>query len=433
MKHLFFMSLLVLVSLKGLAQEDTLALNKNQRLDFAKTYFELGGALSPKFSGKGLVNNQSTTFNHSSSFNPYLSWGGFHFWGHAEFYVNFPLNQLDLSPNNEAKAELTHWVATGARFLPWKYQPGKIRPYVGVSWSGLDLKQNVKGQDNPTISKDFMWVPEVGVLYGYKNFSLRLGARYFYDNEWMYPVSTTSFEKITTPKFRVHAGIVYAFEASKNKLAEVNKKWNGYNTISKPSEGATHFGDLFVGVGPSSSMSLARSAYNQEVLPYLKDRVASEGYFDIALGYQFNKLGAFCALSFRNPSFVTSGYGTSQKIKKTSLAFEFAKFLTDYSGFVPYVGLNVAYDQLNYTEETAQNKKQLSFNKIEPGVTVGWDILPGKTDEYLILRTNLRWYPLSSFEVEGKAFAFNQLEYNLIQVVFYPGRYLRSKQAKAKF
>ncbi|EAY25563.1 hypothetical protein M23134_00661 [Microscilla marina ATCC 23134] len=426
------MTLLMLCSLKALTQQDTLIPKKNQRLDFAKTYFELGGGFSPAFKGTRIVNNQKTSVTHSSSFNPYLSWGGFHFWGHAEFYVNFPLSQLDFSSNDQVKAALTHWVTTGARFLPWKYQPGKIRPYVGISWSGLDLKQSVEGEDNPTLSKSFMLVPEAGVLYGYKNFSLRLGLHYFYDNKWVYPISKTSFEKITTPKFRIQAGLAYAFEASRHKSEEVNKKWNSYKTVSKLGEGAQYAGDFFVGIGPSSSFSLTKTTYNQEMLPYLKDQIASEGYFDIALGYQFNKAGVFCALSFRNPTFTNNGYGTTQTIKKTSLAFEVNKFLTDYSGFVPYIGLNVAYDQLGYTEETAQNSKELTFSKIEPGVTIGWDILPGKTDECLILRTNLRWYPLSSFEVEGKKFDFSQLEYNLIQLVFYPGRYLRGKRTKTK-
>ena len=61
-------------------------------------------------------------------------------------------------------------------------------------------------------------------------------------------------------------------------------------------------------------------------------------------------------------------------------------------------------------------------NKLDAGVTFGWDIVPGKTSEALILRTNLRWYPLSKFEIDGKKFNFSQLEYNLIQVVFYPNR-----------
>ncbi len=419
-------------SLKALAQQDTLVPKANQRLDFATTYFELGMGFSPAFTGKQLVNNQSIPFEHSASANPYFNWGGFHFWGHGEFYVSFPLGQLDFSPNDKNKAKLTHSVATGARFFPWKYQPNKLRPYVGVSWSALDFKQKIENEDNPVLSKDFMWVPEAGLLYGHGSFSLRVGVSYFHDNKWTYPVSKTRLEEITTPRFRVQAGLVYSFEGSKNNSAELNKKWNSYKTISKPGAGATHFGDFFMGVGPSTSFSLAKSNYNQALLPYLKNKMTSEPYFDIALGYQFNKAGMFCALSFRNPIFTTSGYGTNQTIKKTSLAVEVNKFLTDYSGFVPYVGLNVAYDHLMYTEETTQGSKKQTFAKIEPGLTIGWDILPGKTDEYLILRTNLRWYPLSSFEIEGKKFDFSQLEYNLIQLVFYPGRYLRWKKTKTK-
>lgn len=71
----------------------------------------------------------------------------------------------------------------------------------------------------------------------------------------------------------------------------------------------------------------------------------------------------------------------------------------------------------------------MSFkNKAEPGITFGWDIAPGKTSEALLLRTNLRWYPFSKIEIDHKAFHLSQLEYNLIQVVFYPGRLKNKKR-----
>ncbi len=420
-KQHFFLILLVGFSFKGLAQRDSLSAKK--RLDFAKMYFEIGGNFSPSFTGKRLLDNDVSAFKNSASINQYLSWGAFHFWGHAEFYVNFQLNQENFEKSEETDFELTHSVVTGVRLLPWAFQEKKIRTYVGVNWSSIDFQQKIKPEEHqPVLSKDFLLVPEAGLMYGYKGFMLRLGASYFHANKWNYPISKTRATEIKTPKLNFQIGLNYSFENSTQEDPKVNERWNSYPQVSRLGYATKKFGDLFVGVGPSLSFSLSKSEYNQSELPYIKNQLTSTNYLDISVGYQFNKSGIFTALSFRNPAFKAEGYGTTQTINKTSLTLETNKFLTDYSGFAPFVGVNVAYDRIKYKEYVESVSKKIVFNNVEPGISFGWDIVPGKTDEALILRTNLRWYPLSSFEIDGKIFDFSQLEYNLIQFVFYPGR-----------
>lgn len=107
---------------------------------------------------------------------------------------------------------------------------------------------------------------------------------------------------------------------------------------------------------------------------------------------------------------------------------EVNKFLIDYTGFAPYIELNVAYDKLVYNETIDGVNRKISLDKnIEPGITLGWDIRPGKNAEALILRTNMRWYPYATFKVDGRKFIFSQLEYNLIQIVLYPERMNRNR------
>jgi outer membrane protein W len=397
---------------------------QKQRLDFAKMYFEGGGSYMPSFTGQQLINGQLSSFEHSETLNPYLTWGAFHFWGHTEFYVTFPLNQLTLNKNDQTGHQLLHSVATGARIYPWAMREGIIRPYIGVNWGALELKQKLKPDENqPTLSKDIMLNYDAGVLYNYKKIAVRLGINYFADNKWQYPVSTTQMTEIETPRISFQMGLLYTFDASKDNTKENIDKWNSYPRVSKLSFDAKKFGDFFIGIGPSLSFSLAKSDYNATQFPYLKQKITSTSYFDIAVGYHFNKANFFTAISYRNPIFETEGFGSKQTIKKTSVALEINKFLTDYSGFAPYIGLNVAYDKLNYEHNIdGIIKKQIFTNAIEPGITLGWDIVPGKTSEALILRTNLRWYPFSKFELDGEKFNFSQLEYNLIQLVFYPER-----------
>lgn len=261
-------------------------------------------------------------------------------------------------------------------------------------------------------------------MYNYKKTALRLGINYFPNNKWKYPVSKTEMTEIETPPVSFQLGLLYTFDLSKDNTQENIDKWNSYPRVSKLSYDAKKFGDFFIGIGPSLSFSLAKSDYNTSQFPYLQQKLTSSSYLDIAVGYHFNKANLFTAISYRNPAYKTEGFGTSQTIKKTSITLEVNKFLTDYSGFAPYIGVNVAYDQLDYKHIVDDLKKQQSFtNAVEPGITFGWDIVPGKTNEALILRTNLRWYPFSKFELDNKQFNFSQLEYNLIQIVFYPERF----------
>jgi outer membrane protein W len=404
------------------AQDTTV---QKQRLDFAKMYLEGGGTYLPSFTGQQLVNGQLSSFKHSATLNPYLTWGAFHFWGHTEFYVTFPLNQLTLNKNDQTAHQLLHSVATGARIYPWAMKEGQIRPYIGANWGALEFKQKLKPDENqPTLSKDIMFNFDAGVLYNYKKIAVRLGINYFPNNKWNYPMSKSQMAEIETPPISFQMGLLYAFDLTKDNTKENIDKWNSYPRVSKLSYDAKKFGDFFVGIGPSLSFSLSKSDYNVSQLPYLQQKLTSNSYFDIAVGYHFNKANLFTAISYRNPTYKTEGFGANQTIKKTSVALEVNKFLTDYSGFAPYIGLNVAYDKLDYEQNIDGVKKQQTFtNKMEPGITFGWDIVPGKTNEALILRTNLRWYPFSKFELDGKKFNFSQLEYNLIQVVFYPERF----------
>lgn len=421
---------LCLAALIFINAKKSLSQEKKERVGFASTYFELGGSLYPSFTGKSLVNNQETSFSAPGSFNPVLSWGGFHFWGKAEFFVSFPLKRFLLSDPGDVEADFTHSTVTGARFYPWRVQKKKLRPYVGLSWSAFDFKQKNKDDDLfPNISKPFELGIDAGLIYIHDKIGFRLSGNYFLDNNWKYPISKTKFADIKTPNYGLNFSLIYTYESSgKPKESE---EWNEFPTLSKLSYGTKSFGDFFIAAGPSSSFSLETAEYNNNNLSYLDPKTTATVFLDFAIGYQFNEWNMFTALSVRNPGFVRKGFGMEQSIKKTSVALEVNKFLTDYTGFAPFAGVNLAYDKIDYKESLeGETIKELTSYNIEPGISFGWDIVPGKTNEALILRTNLRWYPLSSFDVSGEKFNFSQLEYNFIQAVFYPGRYQKGKKRK---
>ncbi len=403
--------------------QDQSATRLKQRLNFARTYFEYGGSYFPSFTGKTLVGDAVEAKAFPRSMGQYLTWGGFHFWGHGEFYVTIPLVPNMATISEGESFHLSHSVATGFRYYPWVLRQGAISPYAGLSWGALEYQQKRAQVEGPKLSKDFMLNLDVGLIYQTRNLGLRLGLNYFTANEWQYPVSRGPKVSISTPSYSIQLGILYAFESSESASPEINDTRNGYPTISPLSFDTRKSGNLFLGAGPSNSYSLNNSTYNELRLPFLQEKVTSEVYVDISAGYHFQKKNLMAAISYRNPRYRNVGYDVKQKINKTSIALEVSKFLLDYSGFAPFVGINMALDRVKYQEEIDGVFQEINFEtSLQPGFTFGWDIVPGKTTEALILRTNLRWYPFAKFAIDGLSFEFNQLEYNLIQVVFYPGR-----------
>lgn len=347
-----FLLLLFGLGTKHIVAQEYITEGKN-RLNFAKTYFEIGGQFSPSFTGKRiLANNTVQSFENSASLLPYFTIGGLHFWGHAEFYFQAPLTQFNTKENDSTRFRYTPFVGTGARILPWAYKENRVRPFIGINWAITNFKQEVKPTSSQPVFSKSSLAFDAGILYGKGSFIARLGVNLYTNNKWNYPVAENNFQQIQTPNWSAYFGLIYAFESTRSKKMETeNTKLNKFSKVSSPSMNAIKKGDYFIGIGPSTSFILSNSDYNESKFPYFNKKPISNTFFDIALGYQFNKLGLVTALSFRNPKITNEAYGTTQIIKKNSFVLEAYKYLTDYSGFTPYIGLNLAYDNINYSEK----------------------------------------------------------------------------------
>jgi hypothetical protein len=431
MKFYITFTLIIIVSQTMSAQE-YISEGKN-RLNFAKTYLELGGQFSPTFIGKKVLPDGSIMdFENSSAMAPYLNIGGFHFWGHADFFISIPLAQIPFKKNDSTNFTFNKSVVTGARFLPWAFRENKIRPYVGVNWAIINFQNKIKPEENQPLLSENKLIFDAGLLYGKSNLMVRLGVSYDPINtEINYPVTKSSFQKINTPNWNAYFSLIYAFETTRSKKIErINQELIKYPTLSSPTLNVEKKGDWFVGIGPSTSFMLSNSEYNESAFPYFNKKPISNLFFDVTLGYQFNHLGLITAFSYRNPTFSNEAFGTKQMIQKQSVVFEVFKFLTDYSGFTPYIGLNLAVNKIDYFETSNSHNFSQKQALITPGLTFGWDILPGKTEQPFVLRTNLRWFPFEKIKVKDKNFSLNQIEYDVIQLVYYPSR---SKRLKNKY
>jgi len=432
MKKIISYILFVLAANSLLAQE--YITEGKKRLNFAKTYFELGGQYSPSFSSKKISTNQNVlNVTNPASIIPYLNIGAMHFWGHADFFISIPLSQINLSKSESIDFTLNQSVVTGARFFPWAIEDKKVRPFIGASWAIVNSKQeNKQNSGQPIFSKSKL-IFDAGLVYGKGSFITRIGVNIYPNTAINYPISQTRFEQVKTPNWGAYFGLIYAIETTRSKnMDKENVRLNKFPRTSSPTMNAIKKGDWFVGIGPSTSFMLTSSMYNNEKYPYFNKKPISNSFLDVSLGYQFNKQGIVTALSYRNPNFTNEAFGTKQSVTKSSFVLETYKFLTDYSGFTPYIGLNLAFDRIDYSEKSSTNNISISKKIVTPGITFGWDILPGKTEQWVVLRTNLRWFPFEKLDINNKIFSLNQLEYNVIQAVFYPSRFRNVKGKKDK-
>jgi hypothetical protein len=394
--------------------------DSKKRLNFAKTYFEIGSNIYPSFKGAAL--NSSGELVHSSnpvSVAPILNIGGYHFWGHGDFYISIPLASLSKTNLENQKISLNESVVTGLRYLPKAFRPKQLTPVVGAAWIVSNFKQSNNGDSNPIFTENALRL-DGGLLYGNSTWQIRGGINYYFKNNRNYPIDKTHFQKIKTPPFSANIGLVYAFETTSKGINKTEMdRLNSITDFSNPVETHSPKGDWFVGIGASSAFILTKSGYNQSKNPYFNAKSISKTYFDWALGYHFNHARLVTNLSFRRIPYQEKAFGEKQKLVKQSLLTEGFYYLTDYNGFTPFLGINLGYDKItmNQNETNLVSKRQITT-----GITLGWDILPNKTEQPFVLRTNLRWFPFQQVEVDGVKHSLHQLEYNVIQAVWYPGR-----------
>lgn len=185
---------------------------------------------------------------------------------------------------------------------------------------------------------------------------------------------------------------------------------------------------FFLGAGPSSPFPTNSSNYINEFFPFLDDKALPSIFPDVGIGYHFSKTDLVTAISFRPMQQNRKAYGFDQTIKRKSIIIETYKFLTDYHGFAPYVGLGFSYENLKLIEfDNLIKRADITENKISAALVFGWDIRPSKKGDWWILRTNLRYTPFLNIEHQTKKLSLQHIEFNFIQFVFYPHRFKRSK------
>lgn len=411
--------ILIAISQIGLAQ---IYIEKQTRHRFAQ--LNLGVDLETNFGGRTQYldkNNELVSLNLKSTYMPRFIIGGTHFWGHADFYIAIPLFYPKIK---DAGQEMSYrrGVETVFKYYPWKIKHHKIRPYLGISLASSYFEQSNNNHDfgnGPELNHTNFPLLS-GFTFNHKNHLLELGMAWNYANEQDYYLSRTVQESIETPP--IYMNLSYKFMLETTISAE--KPWESGRITEITEQLATEnkLNSFYAGVGLSSVFWLKESTYNTENRPYI-ETYRNAIMPDFTVGYYLHQPDMNIAIAYRGYRSSTNTYGASQTAKRKSLAFEVAKILFDYHGFVPFLGPAISYEKLGF-EETFENQPlhDVSTNKIGYGLTFGWDIRPTRLQKW-ILRTNLRWFPNLDLEViDEKSISFDNIEFNFIQFILYINR-----------
>lgn len=387
---------------------------QKDRYRFAETYYGIETELSfEKNQFFRTSNGQLIQEQLPSSITPRILIGGTHFWRKADFYISIPLYNFRF--DGSKKIRLNNDVFTGFRYLPLALEDNTLRPYVGL---GLNSK-NLQIDNGPNYT-NWQWYYEGGINYRKNNKILGFEARYFPRNSFVNAYDRTQFQKTITDPFSFSLSYKIAFDATAGYSRESSKRF--MKKIFEKADKAKAYDAFSFGVGLNALIPTGPSDLASQQA-FFNDEIDGNVTVDLGVGYYFSELDAALRLSFRPLKQEESAFDYTYQLKRNSTAFEAFKFIGDYHGFAPFIGPYASFDHYALTE-TDQGKKLNEFKgwKFGYGLVFGWDIRQTPMD-YLILRTNLRYTPQMDFKSNGYKFTSDQIEFNFIQIVFYPERY----------
>jgi len=387
-----------------------------KRFSFAKAYFGLDLNYVPTYGESVFLGNGGaiSNFTRNGFVMPAVNFGATHFWGHADFYVS--INTAPLGGGDQPVATTTRLGAfTGLRLYPWKSTVNTLRPFVGYKFSPIRYRQEtLNGQSFGRTS--VRGVLDLGLTYQTKSAYFYLGYNRLLNDELTVPIDRSSFTQTTFPSGFLSLGANWAIETTYNADQEGTAHFN--KTFAE----APRFG-WFLAIGPSSVFPLAKSDYFTEDRAFLDDLVMSNILPDLAAGFHFLPLDANLTLSYRPIVQERSGGGLTQTVRRNSLVLETYKYLGDYHGFAPYLGVGLGYERLRLTEEEGETMlADERENTIAPVLVFGWDIRPSRKGDAWLLRTNLRYTPSLKLTHRNRELNLQQLEFNFIQLVVFPAR-----------
>ena len=411
---------LVGVPASTLAQK---VVGQQSRFRFAQMHLGIDGQyIPPVQAGYLSATGEQRPFTTPGTYHPRFTIGATHFWGLMDFYVSFPLKTIRPKAAEVQDYSVSTNVTTGVRVHPLQLHYHRLNPYVGAAWSTLSYNQQVNEQlSGATFTRDVITL-EGGLSYLTGPHWFELGVHHLPNRELTYATSRQTTTPVRFPAFTVQVSYKFLLDVTR-PLEKDNKSQFGQYLRERRQLSGFH-----LDIGPSAAFTLHRSEYNTRTRPYLNNPSGNRAFLDLSAGYYFYKPDFDIRLAHRHIVADHTAYGLSQRLDRRSISLEVYKYLLDFHGFVPFLGLSFSREQLGIRESddgvlvTNQNERQYT-----PGLVFGWDIRPVRY-ESILLRTNLRYSPFLKTRVSGQTISFQQLEFNFIQAVIYPQRLLASRR-----
>jgi hypothetical protein len=351
---------------------------------------------------------------------------GFHFWGRFDFYVSIPMVNLTRpSIGDNGKTLFDGGAETGIKYFPWRMQMLKIRPFVGVSFNQITYSQEVNDINQMNLERN-TYPLHIGFNYATaKGIMFDFGLSYTANSNHDYYISKSTFSEIELPKYRAYIGVRKILDTTMGTIT--NEKNGNLQRWTDELLNSGKANSISLAIGPSAPFYIDNE-FNSRYYPYLGDMKGSRTFLDIGLGYYLAKSDIHFNIAFRTYKNKMNAFDTDLEYQRRSIGFEVYKFLGDYHGFVPFIGPIISHDR-NTINVDVNNTRDMSVDDsgLRAGITFGWDIRPTNI-ETLVLRTNLRLYPNYNIDVGGEDVKFTALEFNFIQVVFYPTRHIARKK-----
>lgn len=337
--------------------------------------------------------------------------GGTHFWGHADFYVAFPL--LTSGDSRQQGG-----VETSFRYMPWRLENGKLRPYVGFA----HMVDRIRFDDGAAVSRNRMPL-QAGLYYLKGPHLFEMGWRQTFDNQWNYYFGTSAQGNAQLPGGALSLSYKWMFDTTLG----AEKGWKSGRTaiLTDTLSKLGRLNSWTVGIGPSAGFFMTKADYLGQQLPWLGQH-AGNTMLELMLGYYYQPRDVQLSMVYRSMNSSISAFGNQQEINRQAISLEGYHFFADYHGFVPYVGLVLSADRWEVNTQLQPEISSPAFDYkgwlLSPGITAGWDIRPDELQRWY-LRTSLRYFPGQMLRSNAGQMRVDQLEVNFIQLVVMPGRF----------
>lgn len=272
----------------------------------------------------------------------------------------------------------------------------------------------------------FSFPLNAGISYQKGSFLFNLDAKLNLNSKREIYVNRTQTTTMFLPNYMVSFGVRKLFEGT---VPQFEKRFENGSMKKEYKKTKGKLNAISFNIGLSSSVYISSSEYNQNIRKYVS-KTPSQVFPEFGIGYYLDKPDLHFNLAYRNFTSTGQGFGIEQLYARKSITFEAFKFLLDYKGFVPFVGLGVSREAIGFMETDFGAKTVVaSQTKFTPNLTFGWDIRYHRNN-WFMFRTTMRYYPFLYLNSQVGEINFNQLELNFIQAVFYPQRLKYRKQHK---